>query len=67
MALVYSLPCFLLVAGIITSVPGVLACFFIMGFGMTGLGMTTMHDANRGFTNFDGHDEDIAPPGILRF
>jgi len=81
----------------------VLACFLLMGFGMTGLGMTTMHEANHGsfsknkkinffmskslyllggfppnwriqhnmlhhgYTNIEGHDEDIAPPGVLRF
>ncbi len=75
----------------------------LMGLGMSGLGMVTMHDANHGsfsknpkvnrffgnslyllggfppnwryqhntlhhgFTNIEGHDEDIAPPGILRF
>lgn len=75
----------------------------IMGFGIGGIGLSVMHDANHGaysssrkvnkfvgfvlnfvgansinwriqhnvlhhsFTNIDGHDEDIAPAGILRF
>jgi linoleoyl-CoA desaturase len=74
----------------------------VMGFGMAGVGMATMHDANHGsfskrkwmnrlfgnslyllggfppnwryqhntlhhgYTNIEGHDEDIAPPEILR-
>jgi len=74
-----------------------------MGFGMSGIGLSIMHDANHGsyarnaklnalmcrsmnfiggsslnwqlqhnnlhhtYTNIEGHDEDIAPPGFLRF
>ncbi len=102
MVLLYLAPYVLMVTGIASSVVPVLACWFFMGLGMSGLGMTTMHDANHGsfskhrrvnkffsnslyllggfppnwryqhntlhhgFTNVEGHDEDIAPPGILR-
>jgi linoleoyl-CoA desaturase len=103
MTVVYFAPFVLLITGLVSSVLLVLACWFIMGLGMSGLGMVTMHDANHGsfskhkwvnklfgnsmyllggfppnwrfqhntlhhgFTNIEGHDEDIAPPGILRF
>lgn len=102
MSLLYFAPLILMVSGIFTSVPAVLASWIVMGFGMAGLGMATMHDANHGsfskkkwmnklfgnslyllggyppnwryqhntlhhgFPNVEGHDEDIAPPGILR-
>jgi linoleoyl-CoA desaturase len=103
MTLLYLAPFILMISGVVTSAIFVLACWFIMGLGMSGLGMVTMHDANHGsfskhqwvnrlfgnslyllggfppnwryqhntlhhgFTNIEGHDEDIAPPGILRF
>lgn len=102
MALLYFAPLALMISGVFTSVLPVLACWIVMGFGMAGMGMATMHDANHGsfskhawvnkffsnslyllggyppnwkyqhntlhhgFTNIEGHDEDIAPPGILR-
>lgn len=103
MTLLYLGPWILLISGLVSSVFLVMACWFAMGLGMSGLGMATMHDANHGsfsknqkvnrffgnslyllggfppnwryqhntlhhgFTNIEGHDEDIAPPGILRF
>jgi len=103
MALLYFTPFVLMISGLVSSGILVLVCWFIMGLGMSGLGMVTMHDANHGsfskhrwvnrffgnslyllggfppnwryqhntlhhgFTNIEGHDEDIAPPGILRF
>lgn len=103
MSLLYFSPFVLMISGIVSSVPLVLFCWIVMGVGMSGLGMVTMHDANHGsfsknqkvnrffgnslyllggfpanwryqhntlhhgFTNIEGHDEDIAPPGILRF
>ena len=103
MALLYLAPFILMISGLISSVVLIMACWFIMGLGMSGLGMVTMHDANHGsfsknqnvnrffgnslyllggfppnwryqhntlhhgYTNIEGHDEDIAPPGILRF
>ncbi len=103
MAFLYLAPFILMTSGLVSSVALVLVCWLIMGLGMSGLGMVTMHDANHGsfsknqkvnrffgnslyllggfpanwryqhntlhhgFTNIEGHDEDIAPPGVLRF
>ena len=103
MTLLYLAPFVIMISGLVSSVIPVLACWILMGLGMSGLGMVTMHDANHGsfskhqwvnklfgnsmyllggfpanwryqhntlhhgFTNIEGHDEDIAPPGILRF
>lgn len=103
MATVYLTPFILMLSGVLTSLSGILTGFFIMGLGLAGMGMGTMHDANHGsfsgsrsmnsifgmslyllggfpanwkiqhnihhhgFTNIDGHDEDIAPMGLLRF
>ncbi len=102
MTLVYLVPFILMISGLVTSVTLVLTGWIVMGLGMSGLGMVTMHDANHGsfsrnkkmnrlfgnslyllggfppnwryqhntlhhgYTNIEGHDEDIAPPGILR-
>ena len=102
MGILYFAPFILMISGLVSSVILVLVCWFIMGLGMSGLGMVTMHDANHGsfskhrwvnrlfgntmyllggfppnwrfqhntlhhgFTNIEGHDEDIAPPGVLR-
>lgn len=99
----YLIPYFILISGIVNSVPAVFICYILMGFGVAGVGMSVMHDANHGtyskkksinrlwsyslytlggfpptwqhqhntlhngFTNIDGHDEDITPPGVLRF
>jgi linoleoyl-CoA desaturase len=103
MALVYFVPYGLLLSGIISSIGTVFISWVVMGFGMSGLGLVTMHDANHGsfskhgwvnnifsnslyllggfppnwryqhntlhhgYTNIEGHDEDIAHGGILRF
>lgn len=102
-SMLYLIPFILLITGVVTSVTLVLACWVLMGLGMSGVGMVTMHDANHGsfskskrvnrifgnslyllggfpqnwryqhntlhhgYTNIEGHDEDIGPPGILRF
>lgn len=102
MALLYFVPLILMISGVISSVGLVLALWVLMGLGMSGIGMATMHDANHGsfskkkwvnklfgnslfllggfppnwryqhntlhhgYTNVEGQDEDIAPPGILR-
>ena len=102
MVLLYLTPFALMISGLITSASLVLACWIVMGLGMSGIGMVTMHDANHGtfskhkwvnrffgnsmyllggyppnwryqhntlhhgYTNIEGHDEDIAPLGILR-
>ena len=103
MALVYFVPYGLMLSGIISSIGTVFICWAVMGLGMSGLGLVTMHDANHGsfskhgwvntlfsnslyllggfppnwkyqhntlhhgYTNIEGHDEDIAHDGILRF
>jgi len=95
-------PYLLMVSGLVPSTLLIFFCWLIMGFGMAGVGMVLMHDANHGslsknrhlnrwmgkslyllggyppnwrqqhntlhhgFTNIEGMDEDISPPGILR-
>jgi linoleoyl-CoA desaturase len=102
MGILYFAPLILMVAGVFTSAWAVLLSWTLMGFGKSGVGMATMHDANHGsfskqarvnrffgnslyllggfppnwryqhntlhhgYTNVEGHDEDIAPPEILR-
>jgi linoleoyl-CoA desaturase len=99
----YLVPYFLMVFGVIENVWIMLLCSAIMGFGMSGIGLAIMHDANHGsfskygwvnkvmsysmevlggnslnwkiqhnvlhhsFTNVHDLDEDISPPGFLRF
>jgi linoleoyl-CoA desaturase len=103
MTMVYFIPYGLMISGLFSSFSSVLICWVVMGLGMSGLGLVTMHDANHGsfskyrwvnnlfgnslyllggfpanwkyqhntlhhgFTNIEGHDEDIAHDGILRF
>ncbi len=103
MALVYFVPYGLMLSGILSSIGTLFICWAVMGLGMSGLGLVTMHDANHGsfskhgwvntlfsnslyllggfppnwryqhntlhhgYTNIEGHDEDIAHGGILRF
>jgi linoleoyl-CoA desaturase len=103
MSLVYFIPYGIMLSGAVTTLVTVFACWIIMGLGMSGIGLVTMHDANHGsfskhrwinklfgnslyllggfppnwkyqhntlhhgFTNIEGHDEDIAHGGILRF
>ena len=95
-------PYILMVSGLVQTPLMMLVCWVVMGFGMAGVGMVLMHDANHGsfsknrkvnkwlgkslyllggfppnwrqqhnslhhgYTNIDGLDEDIQPPGILR-
>lgn len=102
MFLLYIVPYFLMLLGIIDSLGGVFICWFVIGLGKAGVGMAIMHDANHrsfsenqttnkwlskslyllggfpqnwqhqhntlhhGYTNIDGHDEDIDPGPILR-
>lgn len=102
MGILYLAPWVLMLSGVFTSVWAVMACWVLMGFGMAGVGMATMHDASHGafskkkwvnklfgnslyllggfppnwryqhntlhhgYTNIEGHDEDIAPPELLR-
>jgi len=103
MAVVYFVPYGLMLSGIVYSLAPVLLCWLVMGLGMSGIGLVTMHDANHGafsryrwvntlfgnslyflggfpanwkhqhntlhhgYTNIEGHDEDIAHGGVLRF
>ncbi len=46
MLIIYLLPLALIVSGITNSVLIILGCWVIMGFGMAGVGMAFMHDAN---------------------
>ncbi len=99
----YLIPYFLLIFNVFSSQMIQLLLCVLAGFGMAGIGLGVMHDANHGsysknpkinklmsyslvliggsplnwqlqhnnlhhtYTNIDGVDEDIAPPGILRF
>ena len=103
MTLLYIVPYILMLSGIINTLAMFLLLWLIMGFGLSGLGLVTMHDANHGsfskrrwvnnffgnslyllggfpanwkyqhntlhhgYTNIEGHDEDIGHGGILRF
>ena len=103
MAMVYFIPYGLMISGLVSSLSQVVICWVVMGLGMSGLGLVTMHDANHGsfskyrwvnnlfgnslyllggfpanwryqhntlhhgYTNIEGHDEDIAHGGVLRF
>jgi len=103
MSVVYFFPYGLMLSGVISSLGLMLICWVLMGLGVAGIGLVTMHDANHGtfskyhwvnklfgnslyllggfpanwkyqhntlhhgYTNIEGHDEDIAHDGILRF
>lgn len=103
MSIIYFLPFILMLSGYITSPLFVILSWIVMGLGMTGIGVATMHDSNHGafskhhwvnklfgnslyflggfpenwkykhnvlhhgYTNVEGHDEDIAFEGFLRF
>jgi len=45
---IYFIPLFLMLTGQITSFGGTLLSWAIMGFGMSGIGLAIMHDANHG-------------------
>jgi linoleoyl-CoA desaturase len=44
----YLLPYALIIAGVITSWPAIIAGVFVMGLGLAGIGLSVMHDANHG-------------------
>jgi linoleoyl-CoA desaturase len=48
MVALYLTPYFLMLSGIVASMPMVLICWTLMGVGMAGVGMGVMHDANHG-------------------
>ncbi|PLX22810.1 MAG: acyl-CoA desaturase [Salinivirgaceae bacterium] len=54
MSLVYFVPYVLMMTGMITTVVPLLTVFFVMGIGMSGIGVVTMHDANHG--SFSKHE-----------
>lgn len=99
----YFIPLVLMVTGVVSGLWPVIGMWVLMGLGMSGIGLSIMHDANHGaysknkhvnnalgylvnflgayhvnwkiqhnvlhhsFTNVEGHDEDIAKEGIMRF
>lgn len=44
----YLVPFILMLLGVVTSIPLIFFSWLIMGFGMAGIGLTIMHDANHG-------------------
>ena len=48
MITLYTTPLLLMLTGIVTSAWGVIGMWTIMGFGMSGIGLSIMHDANHG-------------------
>ena len=101
---IYLAPYFLIIFNVFDSKVIWLLLAAVMGFAMSGLGLSVMHDANHGsfsknttfnrwlgylsmgivggyslnwriqhnvlhhtYTNIHGHDEDIVPPGFMRF
>ncbi|MFW6369810.1 MAG: fatty acid desaturase family protein [Bacteroidota bacterium] len=48
MGALYLGPYMLMVSGVVTTMPLIILSWIIMGFGMAGLGMVLMHDANHG-------------------
>ncbi|HHB52229.1 MAG TPA: acyl-CoA desaturase, partial [Saprospiraceae bacterium] len=44
----YFVPLVLMLLGVISSIKGVLLLWTVMGFGMSGIGLSVMHDANHG-------------------
>jgi len=103
MFIIFLGPYAILISNIFTNGWALLGLCILMGIGMSGVGLSVMHDANHGsysknhkinrlmsfsmtliggsslnwqlqhnnlhhtFTNIEGHDEDIAPLGFLRF
>lgn len=48
MLTLYFLPYILMITGVITNIWGIAACWTLIGFGMAGIGMAIIHDANHG-------------------
>lgn len=48
MCSLYFIPFFIIISGIISTVGGNMALWALMGFGMSGIGLSVMHDANHG-------------------
>jgi linoleoyl-CoA desaturase len=48
MSLLYFTPYVLMVTGVVTNIWLIALCWAIMGFGVAGIGLSIMHDANHG-------------------
>ncbi len=48
MVCLYTIPLILMLTGVVASFWGVMAMWTLMGFGMSGIGLAVMHDANHG-------------------
>jgi linoleoyl-CoA desaturase len=48
MCSIYFIPFFFLISGTVSSVSGNIGLWALMGFGMSGIGLSVMHDANHG-------------------
>ena len=48
MITLYTLPLILMLTGVVSSFAGVTAMWILMGFGISGIGLAIMHDANHG-------------------
>ncbi|MBS1680268.1 MAG: acyl-CoA desaturase [Bacteroidetes bacterium] len=48
MFLLYFIPYFIIVLGVVTNIWAMLGLCFVMGLGMAGIGLSIMHDANHG-------------------
>jgi linoleoyl-CoA desaturase len=48
MMLIYLVPYSLMIFGVVTNTWVIFACWIAMGFGMAGIGLSVMHDANHG-------------------
>lgn len=45
---IYFIPYFVLISGVVSNAWGMLGLCVIMGFGLAGIGLSIMHDANHG-------------------
>lgn len=55
MLLLYFVPLILMIAGLITTTPAAIGMWVLMGFGMSGIGLSVMHDANHGAYSSNKH------------
>ena len=55
MLMLYFIPLFVLISGVLTTPWAVLSMWVLMGFGMSGIGLSIMHDANHGAYSKNKH------------
>ena len=55
----YFIPLALMVTGVVSSLLGVLAMWVLMGLGMSGIGLSIMHDANHGSYSKNKHINNV--------